>query len=427
MRVPHYFNAKSDSSAFERFFYSTDVANLDDRQDYFIRYSAKLKEVIDYDLTTCRYYGVEKVEKNVMLSAEQLNVVNSILQKRYKSARYITHKFYDKYKFSLSVIFDTGSLNYSECFAGSGELAVVNFVLAMESVNNFDLLLLDEPETSLHPGAQERLLEYLLKIVEKKFIQVIISTHSEMFVKLLPPEALVVLDESTDGVQVRPNPRRSTAFHRLGAIDNSKIVILTEDKLLQKFVERAVQRLDKEDKKRIRVEASDLGVSEMLSHQLRAHIQSGAKALMVIDGDQKAVADIFLQDPNELSVAQKKLTLQKLSQLHVSIVGDLDSLDSWMGWCQKRVLLLDELCPEKIFLLLIKPDHQLLNDAAATNAKFKSTLRSVLQDRGDDVEPSQAASAFKHVLGEVDAESVVDNLIDAMKKKIQIAIAQFDE
>lgn len=426
-RTPHYFNAKNDSSAFERFFYSVDVSTLDDRQDYFIRYSAKLKEVIDYNLNSYHYYSVEKVEKNAMLSAAQLSAVNSILQKKYRSARYVTHKFYDKYKFSPSVIFETGKLNYSECFAGSGELAVVNFVLAMEGLKNFDLLLLDEPETSLHPGAQERLLEYLLKIVDEKLIQVVISTHSETFVKLLPPEALVVLDESSDGVQVRPNPRRSTAFHRLGAIDSSKIVILTEDKLLQKFVERAVQRLPREDKKRIRVEASDLGVSEMLSNQLRAHIQSGAKALMVVDGDQKAVVDIFEQDPNELSVAQKRQTLLDLDKLHVSIVGGLAGLDSWMEWCRKRVLLLDELCPEKIFLSLIQPKNPLLSNGTATNRKFKSALRNALLERGDDVEPSQAASAFKHVLGEVPSGSVVDQLIDAMKDKIQTAINQFDE
>lgn len=204
-------------------------------------------------------------------------------------------------------------------------------------------------------------------------------------------------------------------------------MILTEDKLLQKFVERAVQRLHKEDKKRIRVDASDLGVSEMLSNQLRAHIQSGAKTLMVIDGDQKAVADIFVQSPNDLSDSQKKIALQALGQLHVSIVGGSAGLDSWMEWCKKRVLLLDELCPEKIFLSLIEPGHALLNNIAATNNKFKSTLRDVLLARGDDVEPSQAASAFKHILGEVPAGSAVDKLIDAMKDKILSAIIQFDE
>lgn len=62
-RTPHYFNAKNDSSAFERFFYSADVSTLDERQDFFIRYSAKLKDVIDYNLGSYYYYSVEKVEK----------------------------------------------------------------------------------------------------------------------------------------------------------------------------------------------------------------------------------------------------------------------------------------------------------------------------------------------------------------------------
>jgi hypothetical protein len=258
-------------------------------------------------------------------------------------------------------------------------------------------------------------------------IQVIISTHSEMFVKLLPPEALLVLDDSSGMVRVRPNPRRSSAFHRLGVIDNNKIVILAEDKLLQKFVERAVQRLPKEDKKRISVEASDLGVSEMLSHQLRAHIQSGANVLMVVDGDQRPVADIYSRNANDLSSSQKISIIGDLATLHVSIVGGINGLDSWMAWCKKRVLLLDELCPEKIYLSIIDPEHSMLQNGSSTNRDFKSALRSSLLARGDDVDPIAVASTFKHVLGDVKPGSNVDDLLKAMVVRIQNAITQFDD
>lgn len=427
VRVPHYFNPKGDTSAFERFFNSVNLSSLLQRQDYFIRYSAKLKGVINSNETSCKYYGIEKVDKNFILSVRQLSIVNSILQKAYKSARYISHKFYDRNVFSPSVIFETNGLNYSECFAGSGELAVVNFVLAMDRLEKYDLLLLDEPETSLHPGAQERLIEYLLKIVNERLIQVIISTHSEMFVKLLPSEALVVLDESAGVVNVRPNPRRPFAFYRLGAIDSTRIVILAEDRLLQKFVERSVQRLPKEDKKRITVEASDLGVSEMLSNQIRAHIQGGAKALMVIDGDQKAVADIFSKNVDELSPSQKAAAIKDLGMLHVSIVGGATGFDSWMRWCKDRVLVLDELCPERIYLSLIKPEHTMLQNVLASNKDFKSALRASLLERGDDIEPVAAASTFKHILGDVTGGSHVDTLLQTMAERIQVAIAQFDD
>lgn len=425
-RTPHYYNAKNDSSAFERFFNSANLATLDDRQSYFIRYSAKLREVIDYDYTSYHYYGVEKVRSNDILTSEQLNAVNSILGKKYQSARYISHKFYDRNLFSPSVIFETENLDYSECFAGSGELAVVNFVLAMENIGQYDLLLLDEPETSLHPGAQERLLEYLLKIVNAKLIQVIISTHSEMLVKLLPPEALVVLDEHQERIRARANPKKSSAFHRLGAIDGNLIVILTEDKLLQKFVERSVRMLPKEDKKRVTVEASDLGASEMLSHQLRAHIQSGSNTLMVIDGDQASVAKIYLQDPNDLSEKQKATAVETLAKLGVSIVGGTHGLDNWMRWCASRVLLLDDLCPEKIYLSIIAPGHPALANPNTTNKKFKAALRDRLKTRGDDVDSAAMAANFKQLLGMEGEGSKVHELMRKMEAKIADALAQFD-
>ncbi|MDO9480329.1 MAG: AAA family ATPase [Hydrogenophaga sp.] len=202
-RKSHYFNAKDQTSAFDRFFTSVPFHSLESRQDYFVKYSRKLKDVIDKDLKSCEYYGVERVAENTLLTAAQLEAVNKILQKKYKSARYISHKFYDKLAYSPSVLFETEARSYSECFAGSGELAVVNYVLALEGLNKYDLLLLDEPETSLHPGAQQRLLEHLLGIVKEKLIQVIISTHSPTFVQLLPPEALVVLEETATGVAPR--------------------------------------------------------------------------------------------------------------------------------------------------------------------------------------------------------------------------------
>ncbi|WP_396631538.1 AAA family ATPase, partial [Lysinibacillus sp. D4B1_S16] len=44
-------------------------------------------------------------------------------------------------------------------------------------------MLLDEPEVSLHPGAQARIKYLILELIKKKKIQVIISTHSTIFVE----------------------------------------------------------------------------------------------------------------------------------------------------------------------------------------------------------------------------------------------------
>jgi len=427
-RTPYYFNAKAETSAIDRFFKShTSATTHESRQEIFIKYSGKLKEVIEGDLASLKYYGVERVSENFMLSAKQLNAINKILNKGYKSARYINHKLYDRETFSPSVIFETPKRNYSECFAGSGELAVVNFVLAVDRLKKFDLLLLDEPETSLHPGAQQNLLNYLLEVVEEKMLQVIISTHSPTFVDLLPASALVILDENEHGVSPRVNPNKASAFARLGQASKNNITIFTEDRLLKALVERILGRIGKDLAKQVNVVASELGSSEMLSNQVRAHMQSGAKVLMLLDGDQKPVEQIFLRDPDTVSRADEKAIAASLKGLHVSIIGSKKDLAGWMNWCKNNVMILDRVCAEHAYLELINPQHKLLSKATATNQEFKSALRRELQANKDDSSADAQYYVFKSSLKNVVAGSALDVEMNRLAGIIEKKLLAFDE
>ena len=425
-RTPHYFNAKTESSAFDRIFYSTTGYNLNYRQENFVRYSSKLKKIIEGPLSSFEYYGVERVSENFLLSPAQLKSVNDILQKNYRAARYIKHKLYDKDSFSPSVVFETDARSYSECFAGSGELAVVNYVLALEKMKDFDLLLLDEPETSLHPGAQKKLTEHLLRVVNEKHIQVIISTHSPTFVQLLPSTALVVLDETPNGVSPRPNPKKLAAFERLGQIDSTKITILVEDKLLQAVVERALMRISKSMRDKVTVLPSQLGASEMLSHQVRAHIQGRSKVIMVLDGDQKGVEDIFNRDPTSLSQTQRNELVEELKNLNVSLIGSKVDIDGWLDWCKKHIVLIDRLCPEQMLIEILHPQHPLLSSSQATNTDFKKAARSALQKSGNECSTDGQYHMLKIKLGELEKESPLDksiaNLADKINEKIESLI-----
>ena len=423
-RTPHYFNAKSETSAFDRFFNSTSLAGLEERQEYFIKYSKKLKEVIHGSLAKFRYYNVERVAENRLLTPAHLENVNKILQKHYKSARYISHKLYDKEVFSPSVIFETDARSYSECFAGSGELAVVNYVLALESIKKYDLLLLDEPETSLHPGAQTKLIEHLLRVVDEKQIQVIISTHSPTFVELLPASALVVLEETTAGVAARPGPTKAFAFNRLGVIDKTKISILTEDKLLEAFVTQALRRLPSTLREKATVVAAEVGVSEMLSNQARAHLQANSKVIMVLDGDQAPVQAIFDLDPSTLNVKQKQETIDKLVALHVSMVGSRKDLEGWMAWCKEHVTLIDKTCAEQILLELEDPTNPLLANPKATNNQFKSAVRRVLRASGNSAEAQY--QVFAYLLSKVTAGPVFLSLAN-LAAKLEAKLKQLSE
>lgn len=432
-RTPHYFNAKEQSSAFDRFFTSVPFDSLEGRQDYFIKYSRKLKAVIDKDLKSSEYYKVERVAENMLLTASQLAAVNRILQKNYKSARYIRHKFYDKQTYSPSVMFETEARSYSECFAGSGELAVVNYVLALEGLKDYDLLLLDEPETSLHPGAQQKLIEHLLGIVKEKLIQVIISTHSPTFVQLLPPEALVVLEESAQGVAPRPSPTKSLAFERLGTIEKNKIAILAEDKLLEALTSRAIRKnWPKSLRDRVQVIAVDVGASEMLSNQARAHLQANSAVIMVLDGDQKPVEDIFNRDPSEMTIKEKRAVIKELGELHVRMIGsdavaadtDIAHFEQWMRWCKYHVTLIGRVCAEQVFLELLNPSHELLSKPSATNAQFKEAVKSHLRKNGGKGSAEAQYQVFDYELGKVSAGSSVETFLRDLANSLKTRVEQ---
>lgn len=396
-RTPVYINSKAESSAFERFFYYSAIDTLEDKQDYFLRYSKKLRDAIDQNLSSLSYYTVERLFENYLIPQNLLDEINKILHKNYKSARYLVHNLYGKIR-SPSVIFETSKRNYSECFAGSGELAVVNTVLALDKIGTNDLVLLDEPETSLHPGAQRRFLEYLLKVVNDKKVQVVVSTHSPTFVDLLPEEALVVLDETPEGVVARQKPTKVGAFHRLGQPSPNKILILAEDPLLSAFVEFAGAKLPPELRPLIEVEPATVGASEMLSNQVKAYSLAQSKVVLVLDGDQKKVKDIYDFDPENTTTKQKQILISQLKALNVSLVGGDDFFEEWADWCKKHVILIDQVCAEQVLLMCLNPSHPALTNEKSTNRKFKSAVRSEMQSRSLDVDPNTLSSTLKALL-----------------------------
>jgi len=427
-RFSHYINTKAETSAFDRFFYFTEATSQQEKQAIFVKESSRLKNVLDKNLQSKKIGIGEFVFKNEYIDAPALKKINQILGKKYISARYVIHRFYDRNK-APSVIFETEGHTYSESFAGSGELAIVNLILKIEQLKEFDLLLLDEPETSLHPGAQKELIRILLEQIKEKKIQIVISTHSPTFVDALPEDALVVLEETPTGVIVNKTASKTNAFYRLGHIDPHKITILTEDILLKVLVERALDKLDPAIKRKCEVSACNVGASEMLSNQAAAFMTAKSNVLMVLDGDQIDFKNIVELDLKTLTQNEKDQIPDRLKSCNVSLVtsnADDKFITEYFDWCKKRILLINHTCPEEIFLKILKPAHPQLGKA--TNQKYKDYLRSALRDNGDETALPLMAAIFKNKLGEkaFDGGFVQDTLTD-LSKRIGYAIADISK
>lgn len=88
------------------------------------------------------------------------------------------------------------------------------------------LLLVDEPDSHLHPTAQERLIPILSRAAKRFGTQVILTTHSPSIVRALPAEARVIWMKKG---KVQPNG--DTSGRRLmgwGLLDK-KLLLMTED------------------------------------------------------------------------------------------------------------------------------------------------------------------------------------------------------
>lgn len=180
-----YINPKTLVGAFEKSFLYDDVGKKPKQEqkiEYVIRQAKKILQNKQKE---------SGKKKEWYLNPSTISMVNEILQLRFDDIQIVKHKYFSG-TWATNVFFSDGA-NYSEYNAGSGEFLVAIILDQISKLPDNALLLLDEPEISLHPGAQKRFMRCLLEIVKKKKLQVIISTHSASIIDNLPPEAIVGL------------------------------------------------------------------------------------------------------------------------------------------------------------------------------------------------------------------------------------------
>lgn len=385
VRDVRYINFKCEFSAFDRFFYFPDRSQTHkDRLSTILKGAIRLANVIDGDRQTYSTGGHPAVFENRELDAEELAWVSYILGREYQSARYVLHRLYGKVE-APTVVFQRPNLTYSEAFAGSGELAVVRAVIELCATPGLSLVLLDEPETSLHPGAQERLLGFLLEMIRTKHLQIVISTHSPTLVNLLPKNAIKVLEENSLGqARVVDVSHPQVAFNRLGHVAHGKMTVAVEDELLRALVEMAMRMLDPGERQAIELYVPPAGADNILTAVIPTWLNDGRDAYVIIDGDQNPNAP--LPDPDSMAPAEKKklgtliYKLFKVRPLHVSDDHE-EPASSYVKWVSRRVRYLNAVCPEQVLL------EAFVGEAAAmpslnNNQLAKLALVSALASHG---------------------------------------------
>lgn len=283
-----YLDFREEMSAFDKFFYFGNLKGLKSskKQDFIRETSPKLEKVFkDKNKIYHTSKGTDQNEKFEELTSYELEVASEILGTKYVSGKIVRHHFYRNWGYSALV--KKGDNSYTEAHAGSGEYAIIKLIHTLGKIKEPTLILLDEPETSLYPGAQKRLLQYLLTIVKKTKSQMIISTHSEKFISQLPQTAIKAIhcDQKTGNSTILQNCSPNTVFEELDLPVKNRVQVVVEDRAAKKVIDAVIA---KENIKNISVNFIGCGADTLKKYSIWQDATFGVKnKYYVLDGDQK--------------------------------------------------------------------------------------------------------------------------------------------
>lgn len=355
-------------SAFDRLFYSETTDSGRKKRKARIRHWApRLGDAIATASASFPYYGERIVGKeNLQFDDNELQLISKILGRPYTSVRLIHHNLYAPDQAGYTAQMRYGNLQYTEAFAGSGEFATVMLVLKLNRANERSLVLLDEPEVSLFPGAQERLISFLVDSVKKHKHQVVLATHSPTMLRGLPEEAikLVALDAETGLVRVvSQKALPEEAFVAVGA-PITRPTIYAEDRLAVEVVLRALRSKGRELLELVQVEVLPGGADAILGSCAPIFAATDrTDVLLYLDGDKRP--DRSWPDPDSIpaesdnDLSEMIATLTKTTVRlpidgglgrNANVVQKTRTQRQYLSWCRRFVDYLPGNTPEDFIL-----------------------------------------------------------------------------
>jgi predicted ATPase len=279
---------RGELPAFDKYFYFPDPKHLAlrsrarketssatrhkySKQDYLRARSTVLKKQIE--------------QKGISLGSQELQFLKYILGRDYIGGKMLKHSLFHGHE-GWSILFETNIFDgYSDAFAGSGESAATILVHNILQAPDHSLILLDEPETSLHPRAQQRMLEFIAHQAVRKKLQVVIATHSIHLAERLPQDAIRVLQlEANGSVSIENGLSAKEALHEIGIFPPGK-TILVEDKRARTIILEVLKIISARTSQDFNVVVQEGGTSKIY-RDIRAFSNSEIREIFIIfDGD----------------------------------------------------------------------------------------------------------------------------------------------
>lgn len=177
---------------------------------------------------------------------------------------------------------------YSENNMGFGEGRVIHTIRLLESCPAQSLVILEEPETSLHEYAQYEFAKYLMDVSSRRGHQIFFSSHSSPMIRALPTAGRKMLARDVNGVKVYD---RLSSIHLRNALTeghDGHLIVCVEDSFAQSLL-RELIRLKRPDLLR-RIKVLPFGDAVAVKGAVKVLRDSQIKAVGVRDGDQIEIA-----------------------------------------------------------------------------------------------------------------------------------------
>ncbi len=182
--------------------------------------------------------------------------------------------------------FNRRTISYSEAHMGFGEGRAAYLVEILERIPEKSLILLEEPETSLHASAQHQIGQYFMDVSIRRGHQIILTTHSEYLLRSLPSASCVYLDTTAGDLKVIPGLRASYATSLMSEGHDRSLTILVEDDCARALLTEKIRQTDPDWLKAIRIHSGDGLDCTTIKATMKCLKDTGLAVAAVRDGDQ---------------------------------------------------------------------------------------------------------------------------------------------
>lgn len=177
-----------------------------------------------------------------------------------------------------------GAHEYSEVHMGYGEARSQYLIQMIESLPPQSLVLIEEPEISLHSHAQHQFGSYLVDVSTRNGHQVLLTTHSDPLLAALPSESRVYLHAGPAGTEVIRGLTAIEAKSLMTKGHDKALHVLVEDQVASAILTEILRRIDRTVLSTVGI--YPVGGASEISAAVRTVGATGLPVAAVLDGDK---------------------------------------------------------------------------------------------------------------------------------------------